>query len=182
MARSTLKGRAMHWKWWLLAPPVVAVMVYITYDDFGLWPSLAFFAVVIPAAFYFYRQDSRRLGVIMKPIAARHGGTFRPATAMNFPQLHFEADGRRYAVHAMPNAGASAPPGPFTFVQLTLPFDSSFQADIRRTRARIRGAVAAMAPEWQATTGDPVFDQAFRLEGSDQANMALPKPPLKSRR
>ena len=59
----------MDWKWWLLAPLVVAVMVYITYDDFGLWPSLGFFTLVIPSAIYLYHQDSRGLSAIMKPRA-----------------------------------------------------------------------------------------------------------------
>lgn len=162
----------MHWKWWLLAAPVIAVMVYITADGFGLWPSLGFFALVIPAAFYLYSRDSRGLTAIMKPAAARYGGTFSPASLMNFPQLSFEAEGRLYAVHAMPTAGPNAKPGPFTLVRLTLPFDSEREASVKRAPALIRGAVAALAPEWQATTADPAFDKAFRLEGRDQANMA----------
>lgn len=162
----------MHWKWWLLALPVIAVTVLITYEDFGLWPSLGFFALVISAAFYLFSQDSRGLSAIMKPIAARYGGTLSPATLMNFPQLHFEAEGRLHAIHAMPNAGASSLPGPFTFVRLTLPFDSGHQAGVRQVPARVRGAVAAIAPQLQATTADPAFDKAFRLEGRDQAIMA----------
>jgi hypothetical protein len=162
----------MHWKWWLFVPPVITVMVYITYDAFGLWLSLGFFSLVIPAAFYLYRQDSRGLTAIMKPLATQYSGTLGAATLMNFPQLHFEAEGRRYSVQAMPTAGPTSLPGPFTFVQLILPFDSACQCEVRRTPALVRGVVATLAPERQATTADPAFDKAFRLAGSDQAIMA----------
>ena len=74
----------MHWKWCLLAAPVIAVMVCIAYDDFALLPSLGFFALVIPAAFYLYNRDSTGLTAIMKPIAKHYGGTLKPATVMNF--------------------------------------------------------------------------------------------------
>lgn len=161
----------MDWKWWLLAVPVIALMVFLTYDDFGLWPSLGFFSLVMFVAFYLYRQDSSGLTAIMQPLAARYGGTLRPASPMTFPSLHFETEDRHYRVHAMPTAGPNALPGPFTFVQLTLPFDSTLQAEVKRTPARIRGAVAALAPDRQAITGDPAFDQAFRLKGRDQAVM-----------
>ena len=92
------------------------------------------------------------------------------------------ANGRRYAVHAMPSGGANAKPGPFTSVRLTLPSDSGCQAGIRRTPKLVRGVVAALAPDWQATTGDDAFDQAFRLEGRDQESLAeLLDAPLRAR-
>lgn len=162
----------MDWKYWLLALLVIAVMVYFTYEDFGFWPSLGFFSLVNVAAFYLYRQDSSGLTAIMVPLATRYGGTLKPASLMNLPQLHFEAEGRLYAVHAMPTPGPNALPGPFTFVRLILPFDSACQAEVKRAPALVRRAVAEVAPEWQATTGDPAFDRTFRLEGRDQTKLA----------
>ena len=135
----------MHWKWWLLAAPVIAVMVYITYDDFGLWPSLGFFALVIPAAFFLYSRDSRGLTAIMKPLAARYGGTLSPASLMNFPQLSFEIDGRPYAVHAMP---MPAPTGRLARSPLFgSPCPST--APARRRSSRPRHWSGVRSPRWR---------------------------------
>jgi len=162
----------MRWIWLLLVLLVVAVMIYLTYDDFGLWPSLGFFSLVISAAYYLYRQDSRSLSAIMQPLATQYGGALSPATMMSFPRLHFEIEGRSYSVQAMPTAGPRALPGPFTSVHVLLPFDSALRCEVKRKPALVRRAVASLAPEWQATTGDAAFDKAFRLAGRDQAIMA----------
>jgi len=162
----------VHWKWWLLLPPIIAVLVFFTYEGWGFWLSAGFFSLVLPLAFYFYQQDNRNLTAVMKPLAVRYGGTLRAGSPMSYPQLAFETNGRRCAVHAMPSGGANAKPGPFTSVRLTLSSDSGLQAGIRRTPKRVRGVVAALAPDWQATTGDEAFDQAFRLEGRDQESLA----------
>ncbi len=162
----------MPWKWWLLAIPVVALLVFFTHEDLGFWPSLAFFSLAMLAGFYLYGQDSRRLTAVLKPLARRYGGSLSAATILSYPQLRFEAGGRPIAVHFMPNGGANGPPGPFTAVALTLPFDSSIESSAVLSPALVRGAVAALAPDWQATTGDAAFDQAFRLGGKDQAAMA----------
>jgi hypothetical protein len=161
----------MLWKWWLTGIPVVALLVFITHEAFGLWPSLGFFTLVYVCAGFIYRQDSRGLIGVLKPLAQKYGGELDTGTPLSYPQLRFEAAARRYCVRAMPNAGASVPAGPFTLVQLTLPFDSVRQAEVKRTPALIRGAVAALAPEWQAPTGDTDFNQVFRIEGRDQAVM-----------
>lgn len=161
----------MRWKWLLLAPLIVAVMVYITYDDFGLWPSVVFFSLVMAAAFYFYGQDIRSLTAVMKPLAAIYNGRFSPATLMRFPHFAFEAEDRRYSVHAMASAGQNAHSGPFTSVQIILPFKTARKAEIKRIALPVHRAVAALAPELQATTGDVAFDKAFRLAGRDQAIM-----------
>ena len=136
------------------------------------WPSLGFFSLIVLGAFYLYRQDSYGLIEVMTPLAARYGGTLKPATLMSFPQLRFEQKGRLYSVQAMPNAGSAALPGPFTFVQLVLPFDSACKADVKRKPALVRGALTAIALDWQATTGDSAFDNAFRFEGQDQKMLA----------
>ena len=162
----------MRWIWFLFAPLIIAVMIYLTYDDFGLWPSLGFFSLVISAAYYFYRQDIRSLNAIMQPIATQYGGALSPATMMSFPRLHFKIEERSYSVQAMPTAGPSALPGPFTSVQVILPFDSDLRCEVKRKPALVRRTVASLAPEWQATTGDAAFDKAFRLAGRDQTIMA----------
>ncbi len=162
----------MRWIWLLLVPLIVAVMVYLSYDAFGLWPSLGFFSLVILAAYYLYRQDSRSLSAIMQPLATQYGGTLSPATLMSFPRLHFEIEGRNYSVQAMPTAGPNALPGPFTSLQVLLPFHSACRGGVRRKPALVRRVVASLAPKWRVTTGDPTFDKVFRLEGRDQAIMA----------
>ncbi len=166
----------MHWKWWLFATLIIAVLVYIAYENFGenfgFWPSLGFFSLVIAVGLYLYRQDSRDLAAIMKPLAAQYGGTFRAATMMNFPQLLFEAKGRRFSVQAMPNAGAHAPSGPFTIVQLILRFDSARQGEISGTPALLRVATAALARERRVLRADAAFDKAFRVTGRDRRALA----------
>lgn len=172
----------MHGKWWFLLPPVIAVLVFMTYDDIGFWPSTGFFSLVVPVAFYFYQQDSRKLAAVMRPLAARYGGTLTGASPMSYPSLQVEVEGRQCTVHAMPNAGTSANPGPFTSVHLTLPSDSGYRAGVWRAKKLVRGLVAALAPEWQAVTGDDAFDRAFRLGGEHQEALAgLLDAPLRAR-
>lgn len=162
----------MYWIWFLFALLIIAVMTYLTHDHFGLWPSLGFFSLVISAAYYFYRQDIRSLNAIMQPVATRYRGTLSPATMTRFPRLHFKIKDRFYSVHALPTAGANALPGPFTSVRVTLPFDSALHCEVKRKPALVRGVIASLAPEWQATTGNAAFDKAFRLGGRDQTIMA----------
>lgn len=172
----------MHGKWWWLLLPIIAVLVFFTHGDWGFWFSVGFFSLVLPLAFYLYQQDSRKLAAVMRPLAARYGGRFTAASPMSYPSLKLEVEGRHYAVHAMPSAGANARPGPFTSVRLTLPSDSGYQAGVRRSAKRVRGVVAAVMPEWQATTGDDAFDRAYRLEGRDQTGLAgLLDDPLRAR-
>ncbi len=162
----------MVWKRCLVSVPIIGLMVFLTYDSFGFWPSIAFFTIVFLVAEYIYAQEARNLASILKPLALKYDGVLSHGAVLSYPSLRFESEDRKYSVNSLPTAGSGSRPGPFTVVSATLPFDTGLQASVRRSPARIRGAIAAVAPGIQATTGDARFDHAFRLEGSDKTALA----------
>jgi len=122
--------------------------------------------VAIAAALvYGYRvhtRDSRHLVGLFADLAAAHDGELKPASFVALPQLRFEQDDRRVLVTAMASSGAqTGNDGPFTVVELELPFDSGGKVRAtHRTGGRLGG---------QAETGHDSFDAAFRVEWSDPA-------------
>ena len=122
-------------------------------------------AVIVAALVYGYRvhmRDSRHLAGLFAVLAAEHGGELKPASFVALPQLRFERDGRRVLVTAMASSGAqTGDDGPFTVVELDLPFDGGGKVRARRhTGSWLSG---------QAETGHDSFDAAFRVEWSDPA-------------
>ncbi len=120
-------------------------------------------AVVIAAAlaygYWTHNSQSRDLARVFALLAAKHRGEVKAGSLLVLPQLRFERDSRRFLVTAMANSGAhEGGSGPFTFVDVTLPFDTG-----RRIRVE-RGTGVAKRP----TTGDPEFDDAFRVEASNR--------------
>ena len=93
------------------------------------------------------------------------------ASLLALPQLRFELDSRRFLVTAMATSGRDG--GPFTLVDLDLPFDTGRKVRVRRRDANpATGAnrlIDAIAPGRRPATGHMEFDQAFRIECSDQA-------------
>ncbi len=90
-------------------------------------------AAVIAAALGFaYREhgkDSRHLAKLFAALATKYRGQVKRAGFLALPQLRFESDGRPVLVGALATsgqgaAGSSGYTGPFTFVDLDLPFDS----------------------------------------------------------
>jgi hypothetical protein len=122
-------------------------------------------AVIVAALVSGYRvhtRDSRHLAGLFAVLAAEYEGELKPATFTALPQLRFERDGRRVLVTAMASSGAqTGDNGPFTVVELVLPFDSGGKV---RARRRTGGWLAG-----QAETGHDSFDAAFRIEWSDPA-------------
>jgi hypothetical protein len=107
-------------------------------------------------------------------LAARHGGEVTRASLVALPQLRFELDARRVLVTAMATSGTPGRgSGPFMVVNLELPFDTGQKIRIERSDADLTGGanrlIDALTPGSRPTTGDRVFDEAFRLEWSDPA-------------
>ena len=122
-------------------------------------------AVIAAALVYGYRvhtRDSRHLAKLFAVLAAEHKGALKPASLVALPQLRFEQDGRRVLVTAMATSGAeTGDSGPFTVVELEMPFDSG-----EKVRATRRGGSLIGGRQ---ETGHESFDAAFRIEWSDPA-------------
>jgi hypothetical protein len=130
-------------------------------------------AVVAAALAYGYRdhtKQSRHLARLFAVLAAKHRGRVKAASLLALPQLRFETDGRKVLVAAVATSGAeSLDRGPFTLVDLELPFDSGQKVRVERGRGGANALVEAVAPGRHPVTGHETFDQAFRIVGGDQA-------------
>ena len=136
--------------------------------------------VIGAALAYGYREhtkDSRHLARLFAPLAAKHGGEVTSASFLALPQLRFETGGRRCLVAALATsghvvAGSSGYSGPFTFVDLDLPFETGRRLRIERSTGLDRGAdvlIDAVTRRRHPSTGHADFDAAFRIRGRDQA-------------
>gem|GEM_PF-3577799 len=135
-------------------------------------------AVIVAALAYGYwdhTKQSRHLAKLFVALAAKYQGQVKRASLLALPQLRFERDGRRVLVGALAtsghvSAGSSGYSGPFTFVDLELPFDSGQKlraepaTGIDRHVGRL---VDAVIPGLCPTTGHAAFDDAFRIAGDD---------------
>ena len=96
------------------------------------------------------------------------GGSF-----LALPRLRFEMNDRRYLVSAMASSGAiGRVRGPFTFVEVDLPFDTGQRLLLERGMSVERAVdrlVDTVTPGTQATTGDKEFDSAYGIKGGDQS-------------
>lgn len=136
-----------------------------------------FIAVALAYAYWGHRASSRHLSGLLAPLATRHGGDLRPADLLHMPQLRFEKEGRRFLVMAMPNSGASqvgaSDHGPFTFVDLDLPHDIGHKIRIQLGDPNLTSNGVRIIDPFttisRPATGDPAFDEAFRIAGGDQA-------------
>jgi hypothetical protein len=136
--------------WWLVIGAVIAAAL-----AYGYWD---------------HTKQSRHLSSLFAVLAAKHGGRVTAASFLALPQLRFEIDGRKLLVAAMATSGAEAPDrGPFTLVDLELPFDSGQKLRVKRGQGGAGALVEAIAPGRHPVTGHEAFDQAFRIEGGDQA-------------
>ena len=143
--------------WWLIIAAIVAAALVYGYWEHG--------------------KDSRHLARLFAPLAAKHGGEVTSASFLALPQLRFETGGRRFLVAAMATsgdvvAGSSGYSGPFTFVDLDLPFETGQRLRIERNTALDRGAdvlIDAVTPGRHPSTGHAEFDAAFRIRGRDHA-------------
>ncbi len=76
-------------------------------------------------------------------------------------------DNRHYLVAAMATSGAEGS-RPFTFVDLDLPFDTGQKIRVKRRTGPAKGPIDAAAHGSPPTSGLKEFDQAFRVEASNQ--------------
>jgi hypothetical protein len=66
-------------------------------------------------------------------------------------------------------AGTSGYTGPFTFIDLQLPFDTARETQIVRSSGVGDQVLDSVLPGEQVSTGDAAFDTAFRIRGRDKA-------------
>ncbi len=137
-------------------------------------------AVIVAALAYGYwdhTKQSRHLAKLFAALAAKYRGQVKRASLLALPQLRFERDGRRVLVGALAtsghvSAGSSGYSGPFTFVDLELPFDSGQKLRAERATGIDHHAgrlVDAVVPGLYPKTGHEAFDDAFRIAGDDPA-------------
>ncbi len=156
--------------WWLIIGAVIAAALAYGYWDHG--------------------KQSRHLAELFAALAAKYRGQVKRASFLALPQLRFEHDGRRVLVGALATsgqvaAGSSGYSGPFTFVDLELPFDSGQKLRAERATGLDHHAgrlVDSVVPGLHPKTGDEDFDDAFRIAGkdSDFANRLF-RPELRER-
>lgn len=139
--------------WWLIIGAVVAAAL-----GYGYWD---------------HTKESRHLARLFARLAEKHGGASTGGSFLALPRLRFEMDDRRYFVSAMASSGAIGPVrGPFTFVEVELPFDTGQTLHLERgmsVQQAVDRLVDTVTPGTQATTGDKDFDSAFGIKGGDQA-------------
>jgi len=137
-------------------------------------------AVIVAALGYGYwdhSKQSRHLAGLFAALGDEYRGQVKRASFLALPQLRFERDGRRVLVGALATsgqvaAGSSGYSGPFTFVDLELPFDSGQRIRAEPATGLDRHAgrlVEAVAPGHSPKTGHTAFDAAFRIAGGDSA-------------
>ena len=134
---------------------------------------LALIAAALAYAYWEHTGQSRNLTKIFTLLAEKHQGEVKRASPLVLPQLRFETNGRRFLVTAMATsgqvvAGTSGYSGPFTFVDLQLPFDTGRKAQIVRASSAGKQLLGLVVPGAQVSTGDAAFDAAFRISGRDK--------------
>ncbi len=137
-------------------------------------------AVIVAALAYGYwdhTKQSRHLAKLFAALAAKYQGQVKRASFLALPQLRFERDGRRVLVGALAtsghvSAGSSGYSGPFTFVDLELPFDSGQKLRAEPATGidhHVGRLVDSVVPGLHPKTGHAAFDDAFRIAGGDPA-------------
>ena len=135
--------------WWIVITLIIAATL-----AYGYWD---------------HNHQRRHLGKSFALLATKYGGDVKPGNLLVFPQLRFQMDGRRYLVTAMATDGSDAgESGPFTFVDVDLPFDTGRKIRVKRSAGGGKRLMDALGPGGHPTTGHKEFDEAFRIEGSDQ--------------
>ena len=139
--------------------------------------SLGTVLVVVAALAYGYwdhRRNSRRITHLLAPLARRHAGQLKAASLLALPQLRFELAGRHVLVTVMANSGAHiGSSGPFTVVEVELPFDTGEKLRVERSDGRlsrgVRRLVDRVRSGGRGATGDEAFDRVFRLAAGEHA-------------
>ena len=142
----------MHWwlvmDWWLIIAFIITAAL-----AYGYWT---------------HDHERRHLAELFALLAPQSRGEVKPGNWLVFPQLRFELENGHYLVTAMASDGTDRG-GPFTFVNLELPFDTRRKIRVKRSAGYTKRLIAGIAPGRYPTTAHKEFDEAFQIEGSDQA-------------
>ena len=137
----------------------------------------AFIAAALAYGYWDHTKDSRHLTKLFARLAEKYQGKVKKANLLALPQFRFDMNGRRFLVTAMATsghvvAGSSGYRGPFTFVDLSLPFNLGQKVRVERSDSNLASSasrlIAAVMPGKRPATGHMEFDEAFRIEWSDQ--------------
>ncbi len=125
-------------------------------------------AAALAYGYWDHNHQRRHLRKSFALLAEKYGGEVKPGNLLVFPQLRFQMNDRRYLVAAMATSGSdSGESGPFTFVDVDLPFDTGQKIRVKRGHGGTR-LMDAIGSGGRPTTGHREFDEAFRIEGSNQ--------------
>lgn len=127
-------------------------------------------AAILALTWIWHRRSCRAVHACLTKVAARRGGTIRPATLTTYPQLLFQQGGREVLVSAMPNSGttitqASAAPE-HSFAQVYFEKPTAFTLELLpKSQSNL---VEDMLSPRPIATGDPALDALFDLRSNDQ--------------
>lgn len=133
-------------------------------------------AAALAYGYWDHTSQSRHLAGLYSGLATKYQGKVKKANLLALPQLRFEKDGHRFLVSAMVTsgqvvAGSSGYSGPFTFVDLYLPFDTAQMVHVERSDANLLGSVSSLieatTPWKRQKTGIEKFDRAFNIKWKD---------------
>lgn len=129
-----------------------------------------FIAAALAYSYRVHTRERRHLARLFSLLAPDCQGEVKPGNWLVFPQLHFKIENRHYLVTAMATAGTdTAESGPFTLVDLQLPVDTHRKIRVRRGAKDIKRLMDGIVPDRHPRTTHKEFDDAFQIEGSDQA-------------
>ena len=138
----------------------------------------SFIAAALAYGYWDHTSQSRYLTKLFSDLAELYRGEVKRANFLALPQLRFEMDGGSFFVTAMATsgqavAGTSGYSGPFTLVDLELSFDTGQKLRVERSKTNLANGVNriidAVTPGRRPVTGHMEFDEAFRIEWSDQS-------------
>ena len=128
-------------------------------------------AAILALTWIWHRRSCRAVQACLTKVAARRGGTVRPATLTTYPQLTFRHGGREVLVSAMPTSGTtitqvSAAPE-HSFAQIYFEKPTAFTLELLpKSQGNL---VEDMLSPRPIATGDPAFDALFDLRSNDES-------------
>ena len=136
--------------WWLVITLIIAAAM-----AYGYWT---------------HNHERLHLARLFGLLAPEHRGDVKPGSWLVFPQLRFWIGNRHYLITAMATDGTeTGKSGPFTFVELEVPFDTFLKIRFKRNSHDTKRRRDGVATGRQATAANKEIDKAFQIEAIDPA-------------